>query len=75
MKLTKIHKILKFKQFDRLKKCIDLNTAKEKMLLIVLKVFFKLMINSIYGKTMGNLKQRINFRLVNHEKDYLKHVN
>ena len=45
------------------------------MLLIVLKVFFKLMINSIYGKTMGNLKQRINFRLVNHEKDYLKHVN
>ena len=75
MNLTKIQKILKFKQSDRLKKCIDLNTAKEKMLLIVLKVFFKLMINSIYGKTMGNLKQRINFRLVNHEKDYLKHVN
>ena len=33
------------------------------------------MINSIYGKTMENLRKRINVRLVNNEKDYLKHVN
>ena len=34
--------------------------------------FFKLMINSVYGKTMENLGKRINVRLVNNEKDFLK---
>ena len=34
------------------------------------KDFFELMINSIYGKTMENLRKRINVRLVNNEKDF-----
>ena len=51
MELTKLHKVLKFKQSDWMKKYIDLNTEK-KMRLIV---FFKLMINSVYGKTVENL--------------------
>ena len=33
------------------------------------------MINSVYGKTIRNFRKRINVRLVNNEKDYLKHVN
>ena len=75
MKLTKIHWDLKFKQSDWLKTYIDFNTKKEKMLLIVLKFFFlKLMINSVYGKTMENLKKRINVWLVNNAKDYKKNV-
>ena len=37
------------------------------------KDFFKLVINSVYGKTMENLRKRINVRLVNNEKDFLKY--
>ena len=40
MKLTKIHKILKFKQSDWMKIYIDFNTKKRKMLQIVLKKTF-----------------------------------
>ena len=32
------------------------------------------MINSIYGKTMENLRKRINVRLVNNERDFLKYT-
>ena len=76
MKLTKIHRVIKFKQPDLMKKYIDFNTEKnKKMLLIVLKkIFFKLMINSVYGKTMENLRKRIIVRLVTNEKDFLKYT-
>ena len=32
------------------------------------------MINSVYGKTMENLRKRISVKVVNNEKDYLKHT-
>ena len=38
------------------------------------KYFFKLMINSVYGKTMENLRKRINVRIINNEKDFLKYT-
>ena len=37
------------------------------------KDFFKLMINSVYGKTRENLRKRINVRFVNNKKDFLKY--
>ena len=32
------------------------------------------MINSVYGKTMGKLRKRVNVRLVKNEKDFLKYT-
>ena len=72
MKLTKIHKVLKFKQSDWMKKYIDFNTEKRTN---TVNSFEKdLMINSVYGKAVENLPKRINVRLVNNEKDFLKTI-
>ena len=66
MKLTKIHRALQFKQSDWMKKYIDFNTKKRMSATNDFeKDLFKLMINSVYGKTMENLRRRINVRFVN----------
>ena len=68
MKLTKIHRVLRFKQSDWMKKYIDFKTEKNAANDFE-KDLFKLMINSVYGKTIENLRKRINVRSVNNEKD------
>ena len=74
-KLIKIHRVLKFKQSDWMKKYIEFNTKKRKNATNDFdKDFFKLNINSVYGKTMENLRKRINVRFVNNKKDFLKYT-
>ena len=75
MNLTKVHRILKFKQSDWLKKYIDFNKNKRKNAVnSFLKDFFKLMDNSVFGKTFENLKKRINVKLDNNAKDYVRYI-
>ena len=73
MKLTKIHRISKFKQSDSWKKCIDFNTDKRKNAANSFeKNHFKLVNNSVFGKTMENLRKRISVKLVNNSKYYVR---
>ena len=38
------------------------------------KYFFKLIINSFYQKTIKNLQKRLNVKLINIAKDFLKYT-
>ena len=52
-----------------MEKYIDFNTKKRTNAANSFeKYFFKLLINSVYGKTMENIRKRISVRLVNNEK-------
>ena len=58
-----------------MKKYIDFNTEKRiNAINSFEKDFLKSMINSVYGKTMENLRKRINVRLVNNKADFLKYT-
>ncbi len=69
IKLTKIHRGITFVETDFMKPYIDLNTdMRSKGTTDFEKDFYKLMNNSVFGKTMENVRNRVNVKLVTNEK-------
>ena len=72
IKITKVHKILTFDEKPFLKIYIDLNTNLRKEAIKDLeKDLFKLMNNVIFGKSMENVLNRSNIKLINNDPEKL----
>ena len=68
MKLKRIHRGIKFVESEWMKPYIDMNTElRAKAKNNFKKDHYKLMNNSVFGKTMENIRNQVNVKLVNNE--------
>ena len=74
--LRKVHRAISFKQANFLKPFIEFNTEKRKNAKNDFeKDLFKLMTNSVYGKTMENVRKHGDYEIVNTPERFQKLVN
>ena len=72
LKITKIHRGVKFNERPWLKDYIRLNTDLRTKGTTDFEDFFKIMNNSVFGKTMENIRNRVDVRLITKENELEK---
>ena len=71
IKITKVHKVLKYNQSRWMKPYIDFNTEKRNLAPNEFeKNFFKLMNNSVYGGTLLQAEKFVHFKIATSKKKY-----
>lgn len=75
LKVIKVHRIISFKESAWLKPYIDFNTEQRtKSKSLFEKDLWKLMNNSFYGKTMENIRNRSEIKLLSNENEVIKYI-